>query len=315
MKNKELIERKLGFDWSKLVVQESTCSNPELSVVVITYNHASFIESCLKSILCAVEGADYELVIADDKSNDGTWELIHSLTSEIESKVTLIRGSREDNILINGRPTGIYNWHSAVTLAKGRYVSVIEGDDYYVGTDAMQVRLDVLRTGKYSAVWGRAVSDESSEEEFESEEINQQALMFWSGKVNTCGLMYRNDDLDARDLVPFTKCMNQDLILYHALLSGGRQGLLMSEVTSFYRLHQDSTWSSAAIEMKRIELIKTAFMLAGHHAWDDNLPEQEYDRKWLRWIMSQSESSWKSDVAQIKNGVRGLLLRIKSKFK
>ena len=45
---------------------------PRVSVVVPSYNNASFIEATMDSIL-GQTFEDFELVVADHSSSDGTW--------------------------------------------------------------------------------------------------------------------------------------------------------------------------------------------------------------------------------------------------
>ena len=52
-----------------------------VSIVVPTYNNADFVEETIESIL-AQTYADFELVIADHSSTDGTWEKLQRFVDE-----------------------------------------------------------------------------------------------------------------------------------------------------------------------------------------------------------------------------------------
>ena len=47
-----------------------------VSVAIITYQHINYIEQTIKSVLMQETSYDYEIVIADDCSTDGTREIV-----------------------------------------------------------------------------------------------------------------------------------------------------------------------------------------------------------------------------------------------
>ncbi len=49
---------------------------PLVSICSITYNHAPFIRQCLDGMLMQQRNFDYEIIINDDCSTDGTTEII-----------------------------------------------------------------------------------------------------------------------------------------------------------------------------------------------------------------------------------------------
>ena len=54
---------------------------PEVSVIVPNYNYANYLKERLASILCQTF-QDFELIILDDKSTDGSKEIIEELFKE-----------------------------------------------------------------------------------------------------------------------------------------------------------------------------------------------------------------------------------------
>ena len=223
-----------------------------------------------------------------------------------------MKGRRENNILIAGKPTGTFNWLSGLHAARGEYISVIEGDDFFVSRLAMKSRLEVLKNDGYSAVWGRTGSESSVHNEGLLV-IKSQDLMFESSCVATSGLMFKRDELDARDLIPFLGCMVQDVVLFHALLSNGRKGLVIGDITSHYRLHGESMWWSSGGEMKKREMLKVWLLLAGHYGWYGKHPDAEKVNRWISSVLQlPSSSSWRDDFSMILGGLVGLWTRVKS---
>ncbi len=56
--------------------------NPKVSVVIATYNRANYIRETLESI-CRQGFRDYELIVVDDGSTDGTRKVLEPYDSQI----------------------------------------------------------------------------------------------------------------------------------------------------------------------------------------------------------------------------------------
>ncbi|WAB81875.1 glycosyltransferase family A protein [Microcella daejeonensis] len=92
--------------------------NPRLSVVMPTFNNAPFVEDAVESILTQ-DHDDFELVIADHSSSDGTWEKLQRFASDprVRLLTTEAGGGAERN----------FNRVSAAAV--GEYVKMVCGDD------------------------------------------------------------------------------------------------------------------------------------------------------------------------------------------
>ena len=80
---------------------------PAVSVCMPVYNRAAYIEECVESIL-AQTFTDFELVIVDDGSTDGTCELIRSFR---DPRIRLIQGAHD----ISPPATGLWMRRGAST--------------------------------------------------------------------------------------------------------------------------------------------------------------------------------------------------------
>lgn len=69
-----------------------TASGPPLSVIIPARNEALNIERCVRSILAA-RYAPLEIVVVDDRSTDGTSDVVARLAAEFRPRVQLIRGA------------------------------------------------------------------------------------------------------------------------------------------------------------------------------------------------------------------------------
>jgi glycosyltransferase involved in cell wall biosynthesis len=92
---------------------------PKVSVCVPTYNGREHLEACVRSIR-AQTFADFEVLLCDDQSGDGTLELARALA----------QGDPRFRFVANPRRFGLVgNWNNCVRLARGEWVKFVFQDD------------------------------------------------------------------------------------------------------------------------------------------------------------------------------------------
>lgn len=123
---------------------ENTSARPLVSVVVPTYQHALYIEDCIKGILMQKTSFPIEVLIGDDESTDGTREICKRLAEAHPDKIKLFLRSRKDVIHIGGKPTGRANLLGLFREASGRYIAWCDGDDYWTDPLKLQKQVDFL---------------------------------------------------------------------------------------------------------------------------------------------------------------------------
>jgi glycosyltransferase involved in cell wall biosynthesis len=93
---------------------------PRVSVIVPNYNHAPYLRQRIDSIF-AQTYQDFELLLLDDNSTDGSQSILAEYSSE--PRVRLYLNDRN-----SGSP--FKQWNKGVHLARGEYVWIAESDDY-----------------------------------------------------------------------------------------------------------------------------------------------------------------------------------------
>jgi glycosyltransferase involved in cell wall biosynthesis len=97
-----------------------TNNEPLVSVAIVTYNQKNYLIECIKSIL-AQDYTNFEIVVADDGSKDGTREVLLEFKQKYPDKFVLRLAETNQGITAN---------HNAAHFAcQGKYVSWIGGDD------------------------------------------------------------------------------------------------------------------------------------------------------------------------------------------
>jgi glycosyltransferase involved in cell wall biosynthesis len=113
--------------------------NPKVSVFMVTYNHEKFIAQAIESVLMQQTDFDYELVIGEDCSTDGTREIVKKYADQNPGRIKAL--FRPHNLGIRGPDS-----NGVLTLKEcnGRYIAMLEGDDYWTDTLKLQKQADFL---------------------------------------------------------------------------------------------------------------------------------------------------------------------------
>lgn len=124
-----------------------TSVSPLVSVCCITYNHRPFIREAIEGFLMQQTSFPYEILIHDDASTDGTAEIVREFADKHPGFIIPIL--QTENQWSRGvRPSTTYVW----PRARGKYIALCEGDDYWTDPFKLQKQVDFLeKNGMYSA--------------------------------------------------------------------------------------------------------------------------------------------------------------------
>lgn len=114
--------------------------NIKVSICCITYNHEPFIRECLDGFLMQQCDFDYEIIINDDASTDGTREILLEYQKKHPDKIIL--SLQEENQYQKG-VRGMFI-RFVFPRAKGKYIALCEGDDYWTDPLKLQKQVDFL---------------------------------------------------------------------------------------------------------------------------------------------------------------------------
>lgn len=95
----------------------------KVSVCVITYNQEKYIRQCLQSIVDQETAFDFEVIVGDDCSIDGTREIVREFAERYPGIVKPIY--QVENI-----GGGVNNFITVHKAAIGEYIAHVDGDDY-----------------------------------------------------------------------------------------------------------------------------------------------------------------------------------------
>ena len=250
-----------------------SCNEILVSVCCMTYNHVSFIRQCLDGFMMQKCSFSFEVLIHDDASTDGTQDIIREYVTRYPNIIKPIY-QKENQYSKGIDPNVKYNF----SRAKGKYIAMCEGDDYWTDPYKLQKQVDFLeshpdyvmcshRFNQY--IQEKNVLEEEDDLTFQGVNYDLENLIGskWLTETlqgtsydlrnltgckwitQTLTVMYRRDALDVELLNLYG--MSQDVLLFYALLKQGK-GYCFPDVMGVYRVHGNGVWSGISLNKQRM---------------------------------------------------------------
>ncbi|QDU47033.1 Putative glycosyltransferase EpsE [Symmachiella dynata] len=226
---------------------EQIVTEPLLSVCIITYNQHRFIRQAVDSVLAQKTDFPYEIIIGDDQSNDGTTEIAQELQQSHPDKIRVLTAT--ENL---GQYTGNGRLNMIRTLraSRGKYVAMLEGDDYWTSTQKLQQQVHALETHSDWAICFHSTHcfwDDASNPGFNfplefDRDVSTIEDLIDGNFMQTCSVVYRNG-LFGNFPDWFLEAGLGDWPLHILNAQHGDIGYL-PETMSAYRVHPGGVWTS-----------------------------------------------------------------------
>lgn len=116
----------------------------KLSVLITTYNLKDYVEETLNSVLTQEVDFEYEILVGDDGSDDGTIEIVREYEKQYKGKIFLYVMDRQKGKKYNRIERASKNRMNLLCHAKGDYLIFLDGDDIYCDKHKLQKQVTVL---------------------------------------------------------------------------------------------------------------------------------------------------------------------------
>jgi glycosyltransferase involved in cell wall biosynthesis len=235
-----------------------------VSVVMITYKHEPFIAKAIEGVLMQEVDFPVELIVADDCSPDLTHEIVGEYLNNHPKKDWIKYTRHGENIGM------IPNFCWSLKEAKGKYIAICEGDDYWTDPSKLQKQVDFLESNPeyimtfHNAIVineeGELISNSMLTPEFEHDHSCSDLLKgVWVPTLTRC---FRNVITDYNLLSQGGN--NADKILTVLLGEYGGNKYMNNILPAVYRKHDGGVWSSKTTYEQMKMVVETNRVLIAH---------------------------------------------------
>ena len=107
--------------------------------MIITYNHARYIAQAIESVLAQETEFPFAIHVIDDCSTDGTQDIVRDYAARFPGVVKPFINKKNIGSKVTQR-----NFVRGFRTLDGDYMAILEGDDYWAGTDRLQKHVAFL---------------------------------------------------------------------------------------------------------------------------------------------------------------------------
>ena len=120
--------------------QDENTLLPLVSVLCLAYNQENYIRQALESLLMQRTSFSFEIIVHDDASTDSTKEIIEEYALNFPHIIKPIF-QKENKYSVYGIS---FQYEYVYTAAKGKYIAMCAGDDFWIDPLKLQKQVDFL---------------------------------------------------------------------------------------------------------------------------------------------------------------------------
>ncbi len=224
-------------------------SDIKVSVLCLTYNQEKFIKQALDGFLTQKTNFKYEILINDDNSTDDTIKIIEEYQKKNLGIITLVK--HQENLYSKGQRNFFARF--LIPKARGKYLALCEGDDYWTDPNKLQKQADFLDQNTEFALCFHPVKviydgRQASKEVFPEMKNGFTTInLLKNNFIQTNSVMYRKQSYQTirTDVAPGDWYLH----LFHAQF--GKIGFI-NDVMAVYRKHPGGIWWEGQKDVDKI---------------------------------------------------------------
>ena len=227
----------------------------KVSICCQTFNHEKYIAQCLEGFVMQKTNFDFEILVHEDASTDKTAVILREYESNYPELFKCVYQT-ENQFYKQNTLTNIL-----FPMARGKYIALCEGDDYWTDPLKLKKQVDFLEGNPdYGICFHNIKLFNQETKEFSEDTITRNvdettdvSELTKGNYIHTPSVMFRNDFT-----IPdwFKESPIGDWTLYMLAIKD-RKIKKMDEVMAVYRKHNEGIWSKKSKKHRILNTLKS----------------------------------------------------------
>lgn len=212
---------------------------PKVSVCMLAYNNADFVEQAIESVLDQIVSFDVELVVCEDASTDDVATKIKSFKNR--ERIRINAHFNEVNLGLTA------NFAAGISRCTGEYIAILDNDDYWTDDKKLQKQVEYMEANPKVSICYHpvqlSVDGILKPDEFRRPPAITDIRELAKGNfISSQSIMVRASAFEGFPPQYFASPVND----YFYLMLLAKNGLIgrLDECMAVYRIHSRSDWSS-----------------------------------------------------------------------
>jgi glycosyltransferase involved in cell wall biosynthesis len=231
---------------------------PLVSVCCVTYNHEKFIRDCLDGFIRQQTNFPFEVLIHEDASTDSTADIVREYEERYPQLFRCVYQTEnqflKQNVLLN----------ILFKMAKGRYIALCEGDDFWIDPAKLQKQVDILRSDLDCILTFHNTLDVTTEESkpkysqgLKDRFYIQDFVHFFYAR--TVSMLFRNPERGLPIQFQYMRVADWPIAIWLMQFGSARY---IPEVMAAYRIHNAGNYTRLSSSKKAIQVYESFRLLS-----------------------------------------------------
>jgi len=219
-----------------------------ISVIVPTYNHESYIQECINSVLNQKGNFNLEIIVGNDNSSDSTQEIISQF-----DKLKILNHSKN---------LGLHNnLKECVKHCTGDYIAICEGDDYWTSPWRLYTLLEFMENKPKSSMCfnllvmkdkDKYITNNSQYSLENNQLLKPSNFIDCNYPANFSCCFYKKEVFD----IVLNKAKGSSDWIINTMASTYGEVYFIKQKMSVWRIHDKGSWNSLSYQ-KKIQVINS----------------------------------------------------------
>ena len=228
----------------------------KLTIIVLAYNQEKYLSQCLDSILKQKVNFSYQILIGNDGSSDNSAFIAQAYAKKYPHLVNFFFTQRS----YRKYPGDYINFINLYKESKTDYFCVLDGDDFYIDENKLQIQVDFLEKNipytfvghNYNYLYsdGMIIAAYSDDDVLKYKDTCENLTQFLRGGtipyMATSSIMFRNVFKNDKIFNDYFSQKNAHMyfgdFIRTALHASLGKGKYINKIMSVYRIHDEGEW-------------------------------------------------------------------------